>query len=277
MRSNSRLVTGDADGWIVIWSLVTKRPVAVWRAHEGTLLGARSWGEDKLITCVSPFVCDDLYFIYVTILLMYIDRHGKDYKLILWKFSEADESSMSVVLPVDTPPEPRRQPWVLHIIMVNTMNFCSFAQCAVTASSKKEGGEHEGKEKTASAEDELLIAVPNTQSSETVRFHTPPSLSLLYLTILPGRYIPPSHLHPSPHSPWRSVPKRRNGDGDIHLLTPSHNPSNRDRGVRERTRRGKPPPPFITMGSGVYVASTHATNSLTRCIAGEGVLHHVFG
>jgi hypothetical protein len=116
-------------------------------------------------------------------------RHGKDYKLIAWKFSEADESSMSVVLPVDTPPEPRRQPWVLHIIMVNTMNFCSFAQCAVTASSKKEGGEEEeGKEKTASAEDELLIAVPNTQSSETVRFPHP-SLPFSTLSNHPPRSI----------------------------------------------------------------------------------------
>lgn len=178
IRSNSRLVTGDADGWIVIWSLVTKRPVAVWRAHEGTLLGARSWGEDRLITCVYPYVCDELY-LYICEYLADVHsyRHGKDYKLIVWKFSEADEPSMSVVLPVDTPPEPRKQPWVLHIIMVNTMNFCSFAQCAVPASSKEDNGGEGGK--TSSTEDELLIAVPNTQSSETVRF-SHPSLPFLY-------------------------------------------------------------------------------------------------
>jgi hypothetical protein len=57
MRQNSRLVTGDADGWIVIWSLATKRAVAVWKAHGGTLLGARSWGNDKLITCVYSPSC----------------------------------------------------------------------------------------------------------------------------------------------------------------------------------------------------------------------------
>lgn len=49
-RENSRLLTGDADGWIVIWSVAIKRPVAVWRAHEATLLGAETWDEDKLIT-----------------------------------------------------------------------------------------------------------------------------------------------------------------------------------------------------------------------------------
>jgi WD40 repeat protein len=53
IRSNSRLVTGDADGWIVVWSLATKRPVAVWRAHEGSILGVSAWGSRRLITCVA--------------------------------------------------------------------------------------------------------------------------------------------------------------------------------------------------------------------------------
>jgi ASTRA-associated protein 1 len=63
---------------------------------------------------------------------------------------------MSTFLPVEAPPEPRKQPWVLHILEVNTMNFCSFAQTALP--SNDEGSE------------ELLIAVPNTMSSETVRY-----------------------------------------------------------------------------------------------------------
>ena len=82
-------------------------------------------------------------------------RHGKDNKLIVWKLSEEDEASMSTVLPVDTPPEPRKQPWLLNILEVNTMNFCSFAQAPLP--SDDEGSE------------ELLIAVPNTMSSESVR------------------------------------------------------------------------------------------------------------
>ena len=43
-------MTGDADGWIVVWSLAIKRPIAVWKAHEGTILGARGWGDGRLIT-----------------------------------------------------------------------------------------------------------------------------------------------------------------------------------------------------------------------------------
>ena len=50
IRSNSRLVTGDAEGWLVLWDLAVKRPVAVWRAHEGSILGVDAWGEERLIT-----------------------------------------------------------------------------------------------------------------------------------------------------------------------------------------------------------------------------------
>ena len=91
-------------------------------------------------------------------------RHGKDNKLIVWKLSEEDEASMSIVLPVDTPPEPRKEPWILHILEVNTMNFCSFAQADLP--SNDEGSE------------ELLIAVPNTMSSETVRLNPHSYISL---------------------------------------------------------------------------------------------------
>ena len=87
------------------------------------------------------------------ILLLTCYRHGKDNKLIVWKLSEADEASMSIVLPVDVPPEPRKEPWLLHVLHVNTMNFCSFAHCPLQ-----------------SPDEELLIAVPNTLSSETVRW-----------------------------------------------------------------------------------------------------------
>ena len=50
IRHNERLVTGDADGFAVLWDLTIMRPRAVWRAHEGAILGVMGWGEDKLIT-----------------------------------------------------------------------------------------------------------------------------------------------------------------------------------------------------------------------------------
>ena len=50
LRSNSRLLTGDADGWVVLWSTPTRRAVAVWRAHPKTILGVGSWDDDKILT-----------------------------------------------------------------------------------------------------------------------------------------------------------------------------------------------------------------------------------
>jgi ASTRA-associated protein 1 len=50
IRSNERLITGDADGFVVLWDLTIMRPRAVWRAHEKALLGVGGWGDDKIIT-----------------------------------------------------------------------------------------------------------------------------------------------------------------------------------------------------------------------------------
>ena len=40
---NSRLASGDADGWIVIWDVVTKRPIVVWKAHEASVLEVKGF------------------------------------------------------------------------------------------------------------------------------------------------------------------------------------------------------------------------------------------
>lgn len=63
---------------------------------------------------------------------------------------------MSTVLPVDVIAEPRRKPWLLNSLEVNTMNFCSFTCCVEFRSeaNNKNGG--------------LLVAVPNILTSETV-------------------------------------------------------------------------------------------------------------
>ena len=49
-HDNSRLLTGDADGWVVSWSLAYKRPVAVWKAHGNAVLGIAGWGGERIIT-----------------------------------------------------------------------------------------------------------------------------------------------------------------------------------------------------------------------------------
>jgi len=50
LHDNLKLLSGDADGWVVLWSIPIKRPKAVWRAHNNTILGLASWEDDKIIT-----------------------------------------------------------------------------------------------------------------------------------------------------------------------------------------------------------------------------------
>ena len=50
VRGNDRLVTGDADGFVITWDLTIMRPRAVWQAHSNAILGIAGWGRDRLIT-----------------------------------------------------------------------------------------------------------------------------------------------------------------------------------------------------------------------------------
>jgi WD40 repeat protein len=50
IQDNSRLLTGDADGWVILWHTTTKRAVVVWRAHRLSILGFAIWSDDKIIT-----------------------------------------------------------------------------------------------------------------------------------------------------------------------------------------------------------------------------------
>ena len=49
-HNNARLISGDANGWVVVWDVAIRRSIAVWRAHGSVVLGIGTWGDDKLIT-----------------------------------------------------------------------------------------------------------------------------------------------------------------------------------------------------------------------------------
>ena len=66
LRANTRLLSGDGDGWVVLWDVITKRPVTVWRAHEDAILGMAAWDSDKIITCVHRFCGFPLLLALVT-------------------------------------------------------------------------------------------------------------------------------------------------------------------------------------------------------------------
>ncbi|KAI8946703.1 WD repeat-containing protein [Xylaria longipes] len=138
IRHNERLASGDADGFVVLWDLAIMRPRAVWRAHAGAILGISGWGDDKVVT------------------------EGRDNRLIVWKITADDEGNLSTDLPLDESAPERPQPWILHILEINTMNFCSFAQCSPS------------QDTDLAVSDELLVAVPNTLATEAVDiFHLP--------------------------------------------------------------------------------------------------------
>uniref|UniRef100_A0A8H7N6N0 ASTRA-associated protein 1 n=1 Tax=Bionectria ochroleuca TaxID=29856 RepID=A0A8H7N6N0_BIOOC len=153
LRHNSRLATGDADGFVVLWDLTIMRPKAVWRAHENAILGIRSWGHDKVIT------------------------HGRDHKLIVWKIAEDDEQRLSTTLPLEETPVPRPAPWMLHLLEVNTMNFCAFGATAALSDSPAS---------SFNDASEILIAVPNTIASEQIDIYELPSQKRMH-TVQPGK------------------------------------------------------------------------------------------
>ncbi|KAK2766818.1 ASTRA complex subunit [Arachnomyces sp. PD_36] len=115
-RENLRLISGDADGWIVIWDVVSKRPVAVWKAHEGAILAVKgsNLGEDG----------GDESAIFT---------HGRDHKLRVWRIRPEDEERLAKTLPVEASKRPStvkcEEPWLLHSLSVNALNFCAFSMC----------------------------------------------------------------------------------------------------------------------------------------------------
>jgi hypothetical protein len=77
----------------------------------------------------------------------------------VWKLGVEEEQHLSTVLPLEDVAVARAQPWMLHVLDVNTMNFCSFAACEYDAGSESS---------SLHGAVEILIAVPNTLQSEAV-------------------------------------------------------------------------------------------------------------
>jgi len=127
VRQNSRLLTGDADGWVVLWNVQTKRPTAVWPAHDGPILAFAQWGDANIIT------------------------HGRDNRIRVWRLALEDETEkLSSTLPEDGNREHTPKPWLLHSLPVNTLNFCSFSM----------GYQHPPA--SVAEDDSIFVAVPST-------------------------------------------------------------------------------------------------------------------
>ncbi|KAK4666754.1 Astra associated protein 1 Asa1 [Podospora pseudopauciseta] len=156
VRNNERLLTGDSDGFVVAWDLTIMRPRAVWQAHTASILGIAGWGHDRIIT------------------------HGRDNRLVVWKLTAEHENVLSTSLPLDPSSQPRPKPWMLHVLQISTMNFCSFSYCPAYPDTSP----------AAAAADEILLAVPNTLSSESIDIFHLPSLARKHTVGLPTSSSP---------------------------------------------------------------------------------------
>ncbi|OKL58085.1 ASTRA-associated protein 1 [Talaromyces atroroseus] len=173
---NTRLISADADGWIIIWDVATKRARAVWKAHEGSVLEVN--GYETLSR------------------RMIIYTHGRDHKLRVWRIkSSDDEELLSRVLPVERNQDTSSssssssssqktqsapEPWLLHSLPVNALNFCAFTLCFRTSPPSEKTSVHrnEGIDNEIKLPDDenssFYFAVPNALNSGAIDiFHLP--------------------------------------------------------------------------------------------------------
>ena len=107
-----------------------------------------------------------------------LDRHGRDHKLRLWRLTPADEESLlDKTLPVDQKARATSaQPWLVHSLLVNALNFCAFSLCfAVPATLGLDRSSSSGtSDPNPKSSQECYIAVPNALNSGAIDvFHLP--------------------------------------------------------------------------------------------------------
>ncbi|EYE95780.1 WD40 repeat domain-containing protein [Aspergillus ruber CBS 135680] len=160
--NNLRLISGDAEGWIIVWDMVSKRPVVSWKAHGGAVLEAKGFEFGGDGTAVYT--------------------HGRDHKLRVWRFGVKDEGFLDKTLPVDVKEGEavQNQPWMLHSLPVNALNFCAFDMIFLEAPSPGDDVKQEGPSSdtqsppSSTSQPPVLFAVPNALNSGAIDiFHLP--------------------------------------------------------------------------------------------------------
>ena len=86
---------------------------------------------------------------------------------MVWQLTAADESDMAKTLPANGSLISVKQPWLLHSLFVNTLNFCSFAMTYQALPKPCPG--HLVVDDSNTKSRPILVAVPNTLDSGGVR------------------------------------------------------------------------------------------------------------
>lgn len=142
-RSRSRppvLCSGDADGWIAVTDLDSRRALAVWRAHDDGVLGIEHLAGGRIITYVRSSC-----IIRLVTERPHLHRSGRDNKLHIWALPSRLPTLGRHSAAVSAPPT------LLASMDVNSLNYCRFS--ILPKSAKR---------------DESWIAMPNLTDSETV-------------------------------------------------------------------------------------------------------------
>lgn len=118
-------------------------------------------------------------------LLTRCPRHGRDHKLRVWRFRRQDEEVLQKTLPVEIGQGPQAntasQPWLVHSLPVNALNFCAFSplflkesKCADSSQGANVVEESADATPQEAPRSPALIAVPNALNSGAIDlFHLP--------------------------------------------------------------------------------------------------------
>lgn len=109
-----------------------------------------------------------------------MNSHGRDHTLRVWRLNAKDEEFLDKTLPVDEQgsSQERNEPWLIHSLTVNALNFCAFALCFMAPKVFQETGQpsssqsgNGGSKRCAS---QMLLGVPNALNTGGIDiFHIP--------------------------------------------------------------------------------------------------------
>lgn len=102
--SNLSLISGDEGGWAIWWSLSHRRPLAIFRPHEKSIVTLQWLSHDRLLT------------------------HGRDNKLKVFEMGDLSTYNTKLPSQLDSA-EQYRAPWMVHFLDVNSLSFCNVSAC----------------------------------------------------------------------------------------------------------------------------------------------------